>query len=476
MTAEKIGRRRRRRGDNGAIPRRCRARVRGGPVRHRRGSLSGGNFLDAIHHHALARLEALVDQPRPALPGRRDHIPRRHLVAVAQHVDKRSAQAPLDGALGHEDRTRPLEAHQPYPHELARQQYVLRIPELRAEREGPGHRLQGKVDEIEEAGAGKDAAVGERHLHGEHAGRHEQPVRRDVPPPAQHLLVGRAEVHVDGIDLLHRREQVARARHSGAQVQQRPAGAAGNLRADEGVIVLLLRAIHCRLRRLDRGARLIEGRLGVIYVLLGHGARAKQRLEAHQVALGVRESGSGVRELRLGAPVGRLVRRGVDLEEQGALRDVRAFAVGTRDDDPGDLGAHLDATRRRGLSHELVARRDRLRGDGQHRDLRRRRGGGGGPLTRPTTQQQPPTADCPYRCSEGTSRAHDRIRCHGPYPVCRRGQSSRMKPRCSAVVTAPVRSSASSFSRIFLRCTLTVPSVRPMRAATCTLLSPCATS
>ena len=259
-----------------------------------------------------------------------------------------------------------------------------RVPELRAERERPGRRLQGEVDEVELAGARKDAAVRERHLHGKYAGGHEQPARRDILPPAQHLLVGRAEVHVDGIDLLDRREQVARPRHTRAQIQECPAGPPGDLRADEGVVVVLLGAIDRGLRRLDGGARLIEGCLGVIYILLGHGARAEQRLETRPVALGVRRSGGGVRKLRQRAPVRRVVRRRIDLEEQGALRDVRALGVGPRDDDPGDLRAHLDVTRRHGLPDELVARRDRLRSDGQDRDLRRTRGSrSGSPPTRP---------------------------------------------------------------------------------------------
>src|SRR5207244_3393378 len=84
--------------------------------------------------------------------------------------------------------------------------------------------------------------------------------------------------------------------------------APGDLRADEGVVIILLGAIHRGLRGLDSGARLIGRRLGVIHVLLSHGARAEQRLEARPVALGVRQSGSGVRELRPGAPVGRVVR------------------------------------------------------------------------------------------------------------------------------------------------------------------------
>ncbi len=96
---------------------------------------------------------------------------------------------------------------------------MLGVPELRAERQGPGHALQGEIDEIELARAGKDAAILERHLHGEHPRRHEQPARRDVSPPAQHVLVGRAEVHVDGIHALHRRQQIARTGYARAQLE-----------------------------------------------------------------------------------------------------------------------------------------------------------------------------------------------------------------------------------------------------------------
>ena len=62
------------------------------------------------------------------------------------------------------------------------------------------------------------------------------------------------------------------------------------------------------------------------------------RLRLHQLGLGLRELRLGLRELSLGLIDGGLKRPRIDLEQQLALSDERAFGVILRQQIAGDLG------------------------------------------------------------------------------------------------------------------------------------------
>ena len=89
--------------------------------------------------------------------------------------------------------------------------------------------------------------------------------------------------------------------------------------------------------------------------------------------LGPRQLGLRLGELGAGALEGRLVLGPLDLEEDLALLDVRAFLEPDMLEHTLDAGAKLHGLDRVGLRHELRDDRDRLLDDLRHDDGRRRR-------------------------------------------------------------------------------------------------------
>ena len=89
--------------------------------------------------------------------------------------------------------------------------------------------------------------------------------------------------------------------------------------------------------------------------------------------LGPRQLGLRLAELRAGALEGRLVLGPLDLEEDLALLDVRAFREPDVLENTLDTGAKLHGLDRVGLCHELRRDRDRLLDDLRHDDGRRGR-------------------------------------------------------------------------------------------------------
>ena len=138
------------------------------------------------------------------------------------------------------------------------------------------------------------------------------------------------------------------------------------------------------------------GRERVVQVHLWHRLRLSERLEPCDVELGLRERGLallelrpraedldlllgprqlGLRlgELRAGALEGRLVLGPLDLEEDLAFLDVRAFLEPDMLEHALDARAKLHGLDRVGLRHELRRDRDRLLDDLRHDDGRRGR-------------------------------------------------------------------------------------------------------
>src|SRR6185437_11842375 len=103
---------------------------------------AGRDLLYAVDDHAIAGDEAGVDQPEIAAPRAGLHVARDDGVARADEVHELAPESLLHRALRHGERARPREAFEAHAHELARQQPMIRILELRPELLRPAGRVE----------------------------------------------------------------------------------------------------------------------------------------------------------------------------------------------------------------------------------------------------------------------------------------------------------------------------------------------
>jgi hypothetical protein len=166
-------------------------------------------LLEAVDHHHLAGLQAVEDEPVPALRGADLDLPRRDLAVVADDHHRVAGRAALHRLLRNDDagrRRRLLEAH---AHVHAGQEDAARVRHLGA---------QGDLSR-----AGVDAEVGEQELAQLAVGaavlEHDRDARRvaavgapelaalDGAPEREHVGRRLREVDEHRVDLLDQRER-----------------------------------------------------------------------------------------------------------------------------------------------------------------------------------------------------------------------------------------------------------------------------
>ncbi len=419
-------------GARSARGRRCRrsrprcGRACGGRRPRRRGRLGlhlhpGPDFLEALDDHALPGLEPARHDDEVSDPIAQGHAPLDDLVFLVHCQDRLLALGLLDGALRNEDGVLALLDHGAHSPELSRSQELLGIGEQGLDDDRPGLGVHGPVERGHPTLVRVDRTVGQDQLElqclvgGRAAPR---------PPPGEpevvHLAHGRGDL--DRINGGHRGEQrwlapadeVALVHveppddpaHRGGDGRvgdvQLGLGHGGATRFDGGLGLLdadplvQLGVLEGGLRRRHAGDGHLFRRERVVQVHLWHRLRLGERLEPRDVELGLRERGLALLELRLralhldlllgprqlglrlgelraGALEGRLVLGPLDLEQDLAFLDVRAFLEPDMLENPLDPGAKLHGLDGVGLRHELGPDRDRLPYHLRHDD---RRGGG----------------------------------------------------------------------------------------------------
>ena len=150
------------------------------------------------------------------------------------------------------------------------------------------------------------------------------------------------EVHVDGIQLLHRGHlRGGRGFDQGAFRDQRLADAARDGRSDVGVAQVDGRVVLRGLGGRHGGVGLAERRHGVVVFLLADGVGLDQRRIAVSQQLGAEEIRLRLLELRRRLIVGGLIGRRIDLEQQLVFLDVAALLEGDLLDDAGHARTDL---------------------------------------------------------------------------------------------------------------------------------------
>src|SRR5579862_8791746 len=342
---------------------------------HRR---AGGEPRHAVRGHDVTRLQAAVDEPVVAMPGPDfDRANLRLHVLVDQHDDV--ALGSLEHrCLRHEDQIRAHRARDSHAHELPGTQRRFGIRQRGAQQESPGLRIEARVGERDAPLVREELAVGEDHLdHVLVVGRELEAALVAIGAQPQHLVLGNREVHPDGIDLLHDREQAVLRVHVGAILHPREARQAGHRRRDRRVGKVELRAFDARpggLYRRSRGALLADR---VVELLLAQCIQARERFHLREVGVGDLEAGPLLRERGIRRVELHPERPLVLPEHHFARLHERAFPVDALVEESGDAGADLHLVRRERLADELVVYRGVLRRDcdGGYLDGRPRRGG-----------------------------------------------------------------------------------------------------
>ena len=180
------------------------------------------------------------------------------------------------------------------------------------------------------------------------------------------------EVGLDRVHLRDGREQ----RRRPDQVADLGAGDGGDAvdeRGDAGEAEVQLGALDRRLRRGLRRLRRVAGAEVVVQLTLRDGALLGERPIAREIALALGELRAGFGEARLRLAERRFERPAIDLEQQLALPDERAFPIGAAHQVAGHLRPDLGVDEAVERGDPFTGNRDALRRDGDHRHRGRRR-------------------------------------------------------------------------------------------------------
>ena len=170
------------------------------------------DLLQVVDDDLVARLQARGDQPLIADRARSLEHAQFHLAVRAHDQRRRLAlRVAAHRELRHEDRVRRAAFLQPRAHKHAGQQLAARVRENRAHRDGIRHRIHRHVGHLQRALLRIDLAVFVDELH---AGLPRlvrlEPAAREVALQPQEFAAGLGHIHVDAVELLHRREQCRR--------------------------------------------------------------------------------------------------------------------------------------------------------------------------------------------------------------------------------------------------------------------------
>ncbi len=162
------------------------------------------HLLQALHDHAVARVQAVFHQPLIADGARNAHRARLDLVfrahdqrgglarGVARQADLRGQQAIRTHALA-DDR---LDVH-------ARQQRARRVRNQDAQQQAPGRLIDGDILELQRALCAVVAAIFEQDLRRSARAARLELAGLIVLLERQPFAAGLADVHIDGVQLLH---------------------------------------------------------------------------------------------------------------------------------------------------------------------------------------------------------------------------------------------------------------------------------
>ena len=241
----------------------------------------------------------------------------------------------------------------------------MRVGKLGAQGDGTGALVYRHVGELELAVQRVGAAVfqPQRDLGRAAAQR----ALRQRPLQRQQSAAGLGDVHIDGVELLHRGQRSGLVGgNQRAHRHRRLADAPADGRIDAGVVQVDLGSLQRGLGRGHIGLALQLGGGGVVGLLLAHGLDGHQLFVAAGLQLGGHQRGLGLGQRGLGAVDSGAVTGRVYLVEQLTCLDLAAFHKLARLHQAGDLGPHIGHFHRRGAPGKLAGQRHAL---GLHHDV-----------------------------------------------------------------------------------------------------------
>ena len=295
--------------------------------------------------------------------------------AVRAHDQRRrlALRVAAHRELRHEDRVRRTAFLQPRAHKQTGKQLAARVRENRAHRDGIRRRIHRHVGNLQRALVRIDLAVFVDELHARFPRlvRLEPPARKVAPQP-QEFTTGLRHVHVNAVELLHRGEQVRRARlHVSALGHLRNANAPRDRRSHFCVVESDPRRLHRRLP--GKHVRIVSALVGerIVIVLLADRFGRQKLLEAFLFQPRRRRIRLRAGECAQRAVERRLVRRRVDFIKHLPLGDIAAFREEPPQDDAVHARPHLRHTKRRDAPRQILCQRYRRRRNREHTDFHR---------------------------------------------------------------------------------------------------------
>ncbi|CAM2195407.1 protein of unknown function [Paraburkholderia kururiensis] len=323
----------------GRACKRCAVRVAIARHGHHVGShlLTGPHALRAVHHDALALLEAARNDAQVALLAAQLHFAVRDVIGAVHDEDELLVLVGADrGVVDKQRRVRRAATHLDARVE-ARQQRAVCVVETRAHADRARRRIEPVIHGLDRARARVARFVGEAEIH-----RHLRAVLHVADVVEIRLLVC-IERRVDGRHRNERgqRSRIGAGRHHVAQRDFRARHATGHRRHDARVAQIDLRRFQRGLRGLQVRTRLARGVLLLVVVALRDGVVRDKTLCAFPVALRIAGSRLGRGELRGGAIHFSLIRTRVDHEQRVAFFDERAVLEVDRHDGARHLRANV---------------------------------------------------------------------------------------------------------------------------------------
>ena len=330
----------------------------------------GLQLRGALHDHLIAGVQPIRHDPEGTLCAVGDDLALDGLVVGPDDIHGRRAPGiARDRGLGDEERVLVDRLREGRTDEHARQQQALRIGEAGAQRHRAGRLVDRHLGELDRAGKAVIAAVLQLQAHGR--ARRGDVTLLERPAQREQVRARLLDVDEHGVGPLDDRHRIGLV----AADQRADRGqAASDASRDRGGNA---REVQVDARRLQRGAVLGDGRLGLtlrgdsvgIVLLADSFGLGERAVALGSDARGFR-SGGGAGEIGLRL-VGRcLIEAGVDLVERLPGTDQRAFGEQATPDDAGHLRANFRRFECGGAAGQLGRGGDRrrLHDDEAHRD------------------------------------------------------------------------------------------------------------
>src|SRR6267378_2782282 len=207
----------------------------------------------------------------------------------------------------------------PYIDELAWPQRVFAVPELRAQLDRAGARIDRVVDEDQRSGGRGFIRARRQRLDPERTRGH-------VAADGHQLLLRHGEVHVDGVDLVdHDQGKCIAGSDQVSHLDLDFSRIAFDRRADRAVLNVQLRVVERGAAPLSHGSSRIGVGADLRVGFLGHEILVQQVLVAALLRAGLVLLRRVAQEIGLGLAQDRLIGARVDIEEHATPRDCFAF-------------------------------------------------------------------------------------------------------------------------------------------------------